>query len=452
MRMNSLWKVCSRWVGRLVVVTGFVVLNQAHGQPVITSTVPADGATDVSTTSNVVFTFSEAMDTNATYAIFFSESTFSELTTTTNWSVGNTVLTCTPNPAFPANGEVLWVVTGQNPSGTALSGIPEGTFTTGTSGGGGGGGGGSGTNKFTTFFAGTDIVYDQYSNGPPVLDTNAPYIFLATVTLASNRTALSATVTFPTSVVSNMFQDPVATEEYILTGTETNQDAFDSAFPDGDYIFTVNASTSNQEVTVDLPSSLPQPGAPQVSNFAATQSVNPNQPFTLEWDAFVGGTSKDAIYVSIGNAYSSGDPYTSNAILGTATSVIIPAGTLETNSSYDAYLVFYHFTVVSNLPGYVTVAVRESGNQFTLLTTGGGTNVTGPVSLTNASWNGHNLTFGVSAAANQTVTIQYNTSLSAASSTWKTLLTTNSATGVIQVTDTVNTGESSVFYRAQYSE
>lgn len=33
----------------------------------------------------------------------------------------------------------------------------------------------------------------------------------------------------------------------------------------------------------------PQPNAPQVSNFDAAQSINPSQPFTLTWDAFIGG-------------------------------------------------------------------------------------------------------------------------------------------------------------------
>jgi hypothetical protein len=249
-----------------------------------------------------------------------------------------------------------------------------------------------------------------------------------------------------------LFQDFILPEDYFLTASETNQSAFDSTFPDGNYIFTVYAATSNQEVTVGMPSSLAQPGAPQVSNFAATQSVNPTQPFTLEWDAFVGGTAKDSIYVSIGNTYGSGDIYTSNGIPGTATSFVIPAGTLETNSSYASYIVFYHFTVVSNLPDHVAVGLRESETQFTLLTTGGNTNVTGPVSLTNAAWNGHNITFGVSATAGQTVTIQYNTSLGVASSPWKTLLTTNTATGTFQVTDAVNTGDTAVFYRAQFSQ
>jgi hypothetical protein len=389
------------------------------------------------------------MDTNNTFPEFITESPFALLTTTTNWSAGNTVLTCGPNPAFPPNAAITWVVEGQAPDGTPLGGIPYGTFTTGTTGG--AGGGGSGTNRYTSFFVGTDIIYDQYSNGPAVLDTNTPYLFLAEITLASNRTALSNTVTLPTSGVSNMSPNPLAPEEYFLFASDTNQTTFDSTFPNGDYTFKVYASTSNQEVTVDLPSSLAQPSAPQISNFAATQSVNPNQPFTLEWDAFPGGTSKDAIFVSIGDAYITGEASTSNAIPGTATSIQIPAGTLQSNSSYASSVGFYHLIIVSNLPTYVTVALRETVDQFTLLTTSGSA-ATGPVVLTNASWSGHTLTFNVSSSSNQTVTIQYNTSLGLASSTWKTLLTTNSATGVFHVTDSVNTGKSSVFYRAQFAQ
>jgi methionine-rich copper-binding protein CopC len=435
----------------LAVIACLFGVPHANGQPTIVSSVPADLATGVSITAGVVFTFSEAMDTNATSATFLDETTFGLLTVTTNWNAGNTVLTCTPNPAFPVSSEIVWVIQGQDPGGNSLGGIPEGSFTTGTnSSGGGGGGGTTGTNKLTSFVVATGILYDQASADTLVLDTNNPYVFTADVSLASNRSALSATVTLPSGSVSNLFSIPTDPGFFIFPAESTNQTTFDTTFGNGDYIFKVVATDSNQQVTVDLPSSLAQPGAPQVANYAATQSVNPTLPFTLQWEAFVGGTASDYIYVSIGDVYSTGQPDTSNALPGTATSTEILANTLQTNMSYNAMIGFYHTIVTSNNPSYITLALREAITQFSLLTTTTGGGATGPLVLTNASWSGHTFTFDVTSAINQTVTIQYNTNIGLASSAWKTLLTTNSATGSIQVADSVNTGNSSVFYRAQF--
>ena len=52
---------------------------QAHAQPVIVSTVPANGASGVSPSAAVVFTFSEQMDTALTVAQFVNALTFTPL-------------------------------------------------------------------------------------------------------------------------------------------------------------------------------------------------------------------------------------------------------------------------------------------------------------------------------------------------------------------------------------
>lgn len=432
------------WVGRLALITSLLGLTHALAQPTIVSTVPAADATDVSTTAPVVFTFSEAMDPTATSASFLNDSTFAELTTTPVWSAGNTVLSCTPSPAFPAGATILWFVSGQDPDGNALGGIPTATFTTA---GAGGGGGGSGTNKYTSFAVGQAIYYDQTSAGAPTFDTNFPYIFLAEVILSSNRTALSATVKLPSGSVSNLFENPVAPEDFFLDASNTNQTTLDTTFASGDYIFTVVAATSNQQVTVSLPASLVQPGAPDLTSYTAAQSVNPAQPFKLTWDAFAGGTAADFIYLTIGTDFGTPMPGTSNALPGTATSVQIPAGTLQPNTTYNSSISFYRLIAATNKNSYTTAAFRDSVTQFSLITTAG--SATTPLILTNASWSGHTFSFNVTSAVGQSLIIQYNTSVALNSSLWQTLLTTNSATGVVHVSDSVNTGNPRVLYRAQ---
>ena len=214
------------------------------------------------------------------------------------------------NTAFPATTPILWVISGQDLGGNSLGGIPEGTFTTGT-GSGGGGGGNYGTNKSTAFTVGEAIVYDQNSSAAPTLDTNIPpYLFFAAINLSSNQSAQSATLKLPSTSVSNMIQNIVAPWQFLLSISSSNQTTLTNTFGNGNYIFNVAAATSNEQVTVNLPATLAQPGAPVLANYLGTQSVNPAQPFTLTWNSFTGGTATDYVYVNIGSAFTTSPPET----------------------------------------------------------------------------------------------------------------------------------------------
>ncbi|HTA30572.1 MAG TPA: hypothetical protein VK731_08795, partial [Candidatus Cybelea sp.] len=292
---------------------------------------------------------------------------------------------------------------------------------------------------------------DQTSAGAPVPDSTYPYDFLADVSLASNRTALSVTVTLPDMDVSNLTQEFGAPEDFDLSNQETNQTMLNDIFGNGSYTFKVTAASSNQEVTINLPASLPQPPSPHIANWAAAQVVDATQPFTLQWDAFAGGAASDFVNVDIAGLFAT-DTNNSIGLPGTAISVVIPAGILQSNTSYRSTIAFYHYIIATNDSSYTTLAIRESITTFTLMTGagGGGGGGTGPLVLTNASWNGHDLTFNVTAATNQSITVQFNTNLGLASSAWQNLVSTNTGTGVVQVTDSVNTGKPAVFYRAKF--
>jgi hypothetical protein len=391
----------------------------------------------------VVFNFSEAMDPTATTATFYNDSTFSTLATSEIWSPGNTVLTCTPSPAFPSNTTILWDVSGQTPGGTPLGGVPVGTFTTiGT----GGGGGGSGTNQYTTFTVGDAVYYQQTSTSAPTVDTNFAYLFLANVILASNRTAISATVELPSTTVTNLTHNPINPAQFFLDAANTNQSALDTTFGNGSYIFDVVAADSNQDVTVKLSASLLQPNAPQITSYTAAQSVNPAQAFTLTWDPFTGAAATDFVVVIVGNVYSTASPGNSNALPGTATSFQIPADTLQPSTNYLCAVGFYRYTGATNKAGdYFTGAYRGAITEFNLATIGGGT-TTAPV-LADASVSGNSFNFNVTSGVGQSLTIQYNTSATLGSNQWQTLLTTNSATGVVQVNVPINPSIPHIFYR-----
>jgi hypothetical protein len=108
-------------------------LGRAYAAPTIISTDPVRGASGVALSAAVSITFSEAMNPTVTVAYFFASSPYEYVPASLSWSAGNTVLTCTPTTAWPANQTILWNVDpAQNPAGVALGGLTGGTFTTGS--------------------------------------------------------------------------------------------------------------------------------------------------------------------------------------------------------------------------------------------------------------------------------------------------------------------------------
>lgn len=204
----------------------------------------------------------------------------------------------------------------------------------------------------------------------------------------------------------------------------TSSNAFETAFPQGTYTFNVSATASNQTVPVLLPPGMTQPNPPHITNFLAAQA------FTLGWDAFVGGTSADYIAVFIGNnAWKTPDPGTAGALNGTATTVTIPANSLQANSNYSATIGFYHMLIVSNAT-YVTEAYRATATLFTL-------NTAGSVrpGVTNVVCSGGSRSFDVLTAAGQFLTVVSTTNCALPLAQWPTLLTTNSPGARVHIID-----------------
>ena len=421
-------------------------LQLAVAQPTITLTVPSDGATGVSPSAAVVFTFSTAMNPTFSAARFIDTTTGFPASAPPVWSAGNTVLTCTPSPAFASGDTIQWYVYGQDTGGNPLNGGTPviGSFTTGA----GGGGGGSGTNAYTSFVVGKAWLYNQPSTAAPMLDTNTPYVFEGLTSLASNRTATAITLTMPTAGISNLIQNVTAPEDYYLFSANTNLTTFNATFPPGSYRFDVYSNAADQQVTVNLPN-YAQPNAPHVSNYTAAQAVNPTQPFILTWDAFTGGGSTDYVSVAIsglsGNLFETPGYGQAGALTGSATQVTIPANTLAANSNYTADLTFFHVTFATN-GTTLTEAFVASYTTFTISTAS--SSAAAPV-LTNAAWSGGMFGFDILTAPSQTLTVVYNTNLNNAFSSWPILLTTNSPGSIVHISDPHSSANKTLFYRAR---
>jgi hypothetical protein len=288
--------------------------------------------------------------------------------------------------------------------------------------------------------------YNQTSAGAPTLDPFTPYGFSGVTSLSSNRTATSVTLTLPTAAVSNLTHlPPPSAEIFIMSPFDTSLSTYDATFPAGNYSFFVQAASSNQTVVVNLPTaaSMPQPGAPHLTNYLAAQAVDPSQTFVLGWDAFPGGTAADYVDVDIGDAYRSPEPGSPGALTGTARTFTIPAGTLQPDSTYLSRVGFFRHVGTTNA-NYVTAAYRATYTEFSLITIGGAIN--GPLVLTNATYAG-TFSFDVLCSPGQTVTVEHRTDL--ASGLWQTLLTTNSTGSIFHAVAPQAATNRSMFFRAR---
>lgn len=436
------WKSSRRnyFAALLALAASLACSWEAGAQPTLISSVPANGATGVPAAAAVVFTFSVAMDPEFTEATFIDfTNPFSPIPVASSWNASMTVLTCTPTPLFPANKTIFWSVSGQSADGEPLETDPFGSFTTGS-----GGSSGTGTNAFTLFTLGISHVYDQTSTALPTPDVTAPYDFSAITSLASNRTATNVLLTLPTASISNLMRNPFRLENFTLFAFNTSLPTFNATFPSGNYTFNVQAAVSNQLFPVNLPASLVQPGAPHVSNYAAAQTVDASQPFTLTWDAFPGGTAADYISVSIGDSFSSTNAGSSGALPGTATSITIPAGRLQAGSNYDGTIGFYRFTGTTNGASR-SLVYRATTTQFTLTTRNGST--TGSLILTNTVYAPSNFAFDVLCSPGQTVTVEYRTNLAAG--LWRTLMVTTSSANRFRAVAPQASTNRALYFRAR---
>ena len=177
----------------------------------------------------------------------------------------------------------------------------------------------------------------------------------------------------------------------------------------------------------------------------ASQSVDPTQPFTLQWDPFTGGASTDYIVARVANVWQSPDPGASNALIGTATSVTIPAGTLAPGNTYTGSIGFSHAILVTN-GTYATYVYRATDTKFSLITT---TGVATPPVMTNFVWSGGTFGFDLLTSSGQTVTIVSTTNLATPLTSWSVLQTFTNLGTSIHISDPRSITNPSAFYRAR---
>lgn len=349
--------------------------------PQLVSSYPTNNASGVAASSPVVFTFNETMapDYSITWSANVSAAQFLY-----NWSGDGHTLTCVYQGSLPAAATITWLL---NPSAQPLNfadvaGNPlpantcTGSFTTAAATnnpcdqGNDDGRGGGGVNK--------QLTYVQTSAASPTPDPTSPATFLSSATSPTNNLITSARLQVPGAggpllTLTNFLglgRSFMTMEEY------ASQTALDAARPNNTYNLQLTRTTGGPvSANVSLVGSYPP--TPQILNYAAAQAIDPGANFVLQWNGFTNATANDSVGFSIVHpttfwVWTAPDPCVPRPLANTATSVTIPAGTLQPGTTYAGSLAYTRFTDSSSnaIPDMILLAMLQKEVNFTLKTTG----------------------------------------------------------------------------------
>jgi hypothetical protein len=272
------------------------------------------------------------------------------------------------------------------------------------------------------------------------------FYFEAVVALATNLAATNATVTIPSSGPQTMNTNDDRHFSYIVaTNNFTN---LVSAFPDGEYEFIV----SNITAQISLPEFTTLPNAPTLTSYTAAQSIDATKDFTLNWVPFSSGTTRDYIDVQLtgqsGTVFKSGQYLCPVSLDGTATSVLIPANTLETNQIYSAEIDFVKVLLLdtNSTPGIGLLAGTEAVT-LTFVSTSTTAQIPPPVLGNAALLPGGGIQFDLVTTPGVTYTVQFSSDLSNPAA-WSSLLVTDAVSTSVTFSNGPPAGTNTGFYRA----
>jgi Bacterial Ig-like domain len=230
----------------------------------------------------------------------------------------------------------------------------------------------------TVYGIGKNQVYEQTSASAVTPASSGAYSFSAFAIPTSADSISFVTVTPPSG--DTQYLDSTSSgfqmESPFATPAELN-----AAFPSGQYTFTAQSmdfTSTAGPANLTLSGDAYPATTPQISNYAAAQSVDPAKDFVVSWNAFANATANDFVQLTLQNdsgdvVFDTGLPGQSTALPGTALSATIPANKLTAGSSYDAVLRFGHITSrdATDYPGGTGVTTYAQETRFTVATTGG---------------------------------------------------------------------------------
>jgi hypothetical protein len=312
------------------------MLPSAQAQPTLLASVPTNGASGVSVTAPVVFTFSTAMNSSRTSAQFMNPlSPLTPLAVNSAWSPDETILTCTPASSWPTNGMVLWVLSGQDIYGNALQ-ESSGLFYTAGSGGSQGG-------VPAAALASRGELIEQ--TGAANFEAASPE-FMA---LAAGSSTNGLTVTAPAPGGTNVlgyagWTNTLEFEDYFSTAAE-----FATNYPAGGYTLTLLSGGTTASATLNLADG-PLPSSPRLLNWGSKPHTLLGQDYTLQWDLAAGGPGVDYMRVRVEQngavLFATPLPGAPGALTGASNTVVLPAAVLTNAGMAELRLTAISFTAV----------------------------------------------------------------------------------------------------------
>ncbi|WCJ59990.1 Ig-like domain-containing protein [Fontisphaera persica] len=328
---------------------------------------PWNQEANVPPNAGLALKFSEPMQ--ATYAIQWNPA----LSMNYQWSSDRTALFCFPaSGLWPANTTVSYTLNPRGQTGfrdLAGNALPtiQGQFTTGNS---------TRSPDVAAYVMYKQANYQQINPTTVIASTNMLPFVIGAFAIAN----VPAAVTNATFLGPNSFPLVFEGEEW-EGGLGTNSQAnLDAAFPPGVYTFRLHTVHDGlRQLSLTLPATA-LPSAPQIVNYTAAQAINPQAPFTLQWQPFTGATTNDRIQVEIElqnqwldyTVFSTPDPLGPNAINGLATSIQIPAGTLPPGRQFTAWVSFIKVVTLdtTTYPGAMGVVGFVADTTLPIATTG----------------------------------------------------------------------------------
>lgn len=233
---------------------------------------------------------------------------------------------------------------------------------------------------------GKTVNYEQTSDSSVTLATDSAYAFQAFAVATSSQSVFGALVYPPGSQfnVISLQQDGTLWSDQ---ETYNSQVDLDSAFSTGSYSNSWITPAGFESALLTLPAGT-YPNSPQISNYAAAQTVDATKDFTLNWNAFAGAGANDFVLVTVSDdsstvGFRTGFPGQPNALAGTAQSVNIPANTLK--SGVNTVIVGFNKVAsrdTTSLAGAVGITTYSAATTITVTvggtTTGGGGDTTPP--------------------------------------------------------------------------
>ena len=221
--------------------------------------------------------------------------------------------------------------------------------------------------------AGKGQEFEQTSaSAPGPSATN--WVFHSEVQAVTTASVWKATVHFPSGGKTNLVQESDDPGYWEFNDGFTLQANLDAAYGTGVYRLSIlGANQGLQESSLNL-SGNSYPNTPQIANYDAGQAIDASRDFTLQWNSSGGGAG-DWVMLEVDTE--AGDTVLTtpefnltNALTGAVTSYLIPAGTLQSSSTYSGQLIFARSVAVdtNSVTGARGMTAHFMGTVFALAT------------------------------------------------------------------------------------